>query len=176
MNIIDRLLAGKVIKDFGAYYERSLGIGREKHSSLLVERRGRYWFVLKSSYLTMLGASVNYQSIPLDDAARLRDQISESEQLVKNLPHLQYDHSKLALRYSLITFIVASTVNLLADNSGWVFLATFIAAFAHLSIYIQFSSEPTLNLLTKRSLVLVPLATMLIAIPRLCMLTIAEWR
>jgi hypothetical protein len=176
MRIFDRLFAGKVIKDFGTYYERSLGIGREKHSSLLVERNGRYWFVLKSSYLAFLGGSLSYEKIPLENAASIRDQMTESEQIIKNLPPLKYDASRLALQYSLITFIVASTINLLAWDSGLVFLITFIAALVHLSLYVQFQSHPGINSLSKRMLIIVPIATMLIAIPKLYWLTIAEWR
>jgi hypothetical protein len=171
MSIIDRIFAGKVIQDFGVLSEKSLGIGKIKHSALLVEKYGRLYFVIKYSTWFLLSGGVNYQKFALDDATKLRDYITESEIIAKNLPPLDYDVSKLAFRYSLITMLVATIINLLAQNSGIMFPTMFLAFFFHITQFSEFKNHPDVDAKTKRFLFIFPLITFLVSIPRFCYFT-----
>ena len=172
MSIIDRIFAGKVIKDFGVFSE----VGKIKYSALLVEKYGRPYFVIKYSVWFLVSGGVNYHKFSLDDASKIRDYISESEVVAKTIPPLDYDISKLALRYSLITVLVASMINLFTQEEGLIFLTTFIATFCHISQYSTFKEHPDVNSRTKKLLFLFPLITLLIAVPKLCWLTVILWR
>jgi len=171
MSIIDRFFVGNVIKDFGTVDEKSIGIGKMKHSAMLVEKYGKLSFVIKSSAWAFLGASVSYHKIPLDDAAKLREFISESESIAKNLPPLNYDISKLAFQYSLITTVIAVAINLLAQNSGIMFLTIFLAFFFHVNQFAEFRNHPDVHTKTRMFLLIFPLITFLISIPRFCYFT-----
>ena len=173
MSIIDRFFIGKVIKDFGTLDESFLGIGKIKHSTLLVERYGRFYLVIKSSAWALFSGSVSYEKIPLDDALKIQEYITESQQIAKNFPKLPYDISKLALRYSLITMAIASAINLIATNSGVIFLTTFVAVFFfHSNQFIEFWNHPDVDSRTKKFLIVIPLITFLIAISKFCWLTL----
>jgi hypothetical protein len=176
MSIVDRIFVGKVVKDFGVVSEKSLGIGKIRHSALLVEKYGRLYFVIKNSTWFLLSTGVSYHKFPIDDASKIRDYISESETIVKTIPPLDYDISKLALRFSLITMAVASAINLFTQDSGLIFLTTFIATFFHANQYLEFYQHPDVDSRTKKLLFVIPLITFLIAIPKFCWLTIILWR
>ena len=172
MGIVDRIFVGKVIKDFGVVSEKPLGIGKIKHSALLVEKYGRLYFVIKYSTWFLFSGGVSYHKFPIDDASKIRDYISESETIAKNLPPLEYDVSKLAFRYSLITMAVATIINLLAKNSGIMFPTMFLAFFFHMSQFAEFKNHPDVDAKTKRFLFIFPLITFLISIPRFCYFTL----
>jgi hypothetical protein len=172
MNFIDRLFVGNVIKDFGILDEKSIGLGKMKHSALLVEKYGRLFFVIKFSAWAIFGASVSYQKFALDDATKLREYITESEMIAKNLPPVDYDISKLAFRYSLITMLVATIINLLAQNSGIMFPTMFLAFFFHANQFAESKNHPDVDIRTKRFLVILPLITFLVSIPKFCYFTL----
>jgi hypothetical protein len=172
MNIFDRLFAGKVIQDFGTLDERSLGIGKIKHSALLVERYGRLYFVIKTSTWVLFSGGFSYDRFALDDALKIREYIGESEQISQNLPALPYDVSKVALRNSIIIMAVASVVNLLLPDAGLVFMATAIAVvFFHGNQFIEFTNHPDVNSRTKKWLFIIPIMTLLVAVSKFCWLT-----
>ena len=171
MSIVDRIFVGNVIKDFGTLDEKSIGLGKIKHSALLVEKHGRLFFAIKSSAWALFGASVSYQKFALDDAVKLREFVTESESIVKNLPPLDYDVSQLAFRYSLITMAVATVINLLAQDSGIMFLTMFLAFFFHVNQFAEFKNHPDVDAKTKRFLIIFPLVTFLVSIPRFCYFT-----
>ena len=176
MSIVDRFFVGKVVKDFGVLAEKSLGIGKIKHRVLLVEKHGRYYFVLKASAWFLLSASVNYEKIPLENAQKLREIIAESETITKNLPPIDYDVSKVALRNSLITMLIASAINVFIQDGGVVLLTTLFAAFFHMGQFTEFNDHPDIDAKTKKSLFLIPLITLLIGVPKFCWLSIDALR
>ena len=177
MSIIDRFFLGKIIKDFGTLDERFLGIGKTKHGAFLVEKYGRRYFVIKTSMWAFLSGSFSYEKFSLDGALKIRDCINESEQIEQSLPPLPCDVSKIALRNSLITAAVASVVNLLAPDPGYIFLTTFVViGFFHATQFVEFWNHPDVNSRTKRLLIVIPLITLFIAITRFCWLTLASKR
>lgn len=91
MSFFDRIFVGKTIKDFGVVEEKSIGIGKTKTSALLTKKKGEYLFVIKTSAWAILGASVNYREFKMDTASKLKDFISDSENIVNNQPLEIYD-------------------------------------------------------------------------------------
>ena len=82
MSFFDRVFVGKVIKDFGVISEKSLGIGKQKVSLLLVERGGASKLVFKTSAWAFLGGGVSYLEVPSDAIPRLQQWINEAQALV----------------------------------------------------------------------------------------------
>jgi hypothetical protein len=171
MSIVDRIFVGNVIKDFGILNEQSLGLAKVKHSALLVEKHGRLFFVMKSSAWAIFGAGLSYQRFPLEDALKLREYLTESETIAKNLPPLDYDISPVAFRSSLVTMLVAILINLLVPESGVIFLTMFFAFFIHANQFAEYKNHPDVDARTKRLLIIFPLITFLVSIPRFCYLT-----
>lgn len=174
--MIDRLLVGNVIKDFGTLDEKNIGIGKTRHSALLVEKYGQLFFVIKFSGWALFGGSVSYQKFRLDDAARLREYISQSETLAESFPAASYDVSKTALRNALITMAVVSVINVLSPEAGIIFLVTLLAAAIHINQYFEFKDHPGVNSITKRYLVIIPLVTLLVGIAKFSWLGMALLR
>ncbi len=174
MNIIDRIFVGRVIKDFGTLEEKSIGIGKMRKSALLVEKHGRLYFVIKFSVWALFGASVNYQDFLLEDAFKIREYINESEQIARNLPPVTYKVANVAIRNLLITSLVASVINLLVQNAGVVFLATFVATIVHINQYIEFKSHPDVDSRTKTLLVLIPVFTLIVGIAKFVWLSFVK--
>ena len=84
MSLIDRLLFGQVVQDFGPVHEKNWLLGKSTKSVLLVRKSGRFRFVLKSSYVTWVGFSITYAELELDEAYQLRARINQIEALVKS--------------------------------------------------------------------------------------------
>lgn len=84
MSIIDRLMIGQVIKDFGHVQERQWLIGKKTQSVLLVRKKEKYQLVLKSLIVSWVGFSVTYHELDLDEAYQLRDYINQIEVLIKD--------------------------------------------------------------------------------------------
>ena len=84
MSIIDRLMIGQVIKDFGHVQERQWLIGKKTQSVLLVRKKEKYQLVLKSLIVRWVGFSVTYHELDLDEAYQLRDYINQIEVLIKD--------------------------------------------------------------------------------------------
>jgi hypothetical protein len=78
LSFIDRVFVGKVIRDFGAITETNLGIGRQKLSLILVERRGKRKLVFKSAACGYIGFSISYMEIPADALPILRQWFAEA--------------------------------------------------------------------------------------------------
>jgi hypothetical protein len=177
MSVIDRIFIGKVVKDFGILDEKSLGLGKIKHSAFLVEKYGRLYFVIKTSAWALFGGSVSYDTFLLDDALKIRDFVNESQQILQNSPPLPYDVSRIAFRYSILTMAVASIANLLFQDSGYVFLTTFIAmVFFHAGQFVEFANHPDVDSKTKKWLIFIPLLTLLIGILKIFWVTWALHR
>jgi hypothetical protein len=85
VSIIDRLFAGKVVKDFGHLELQSFGIGKRGRSVLLVEKRGELFLVVKSFAWAVFGGSVRYYTFSLSNALKLREFITDSEQIARGL-------------------------------------------------------------------------------------------
>jgi len=81
MSIFDRIFMGKVIKDFGILEEKSLVIGKIKKSMLLAERRGKLKIAFKWSGYVPFGASVTYFDLSIESIPKLRQFITEAEEL-----------------------------------------------------------------------------------------------
>jgi hypothetical protein len=81
MSLFDRIFVGKVIKDFGILEEKSLVIGKIKKSMLLVERRGKLKIAFKWSGYALLGASFTYFDLKAESIPKLRQFITEAEEL-----------------------------------------------------------------------------------------------
>jgi hypothetical protein len=84
MSYIDRLLVGQVVQDFGPVQEKNWLIGKRTYSVMLVRKSGRLRFVLKSSIVTLIGLSVTYFTLELEEAYQLRDRINQIEALVSS--------------------------------------------------------------------------------------------
>ena len=83
MSIFDRIFMGKVIKDFGTLEEKSFIIGKTRKSMLLAERRGKLKIVFKWSGYAPFGASVSYYDLKAESIPKLRQLITEAEELAK---------------------------------------------------------------------------------------------
>jgi hypothetical protein len=83
MSIFDRIFMGKVIKDFGTLEEKSFIIGKTRKSMLLTERRGKLKIVFKWSGYAPFGASVSYYDLKAESIPKLRQLITEAEELAK---------------------------------------------------------------------------------------------
>jgi len=81
MSLFDRIFIGKVIKDFGVLEEKSLVIGKIKKSLLLAERRGKLKIAFKWSGYAPFGASVSYFDLKIETIPKLRQFITEAEEL-----------------------------------------------------------------------------------------------
>jgi len=83
MSIFDRVLMGNVIKDFGTLEEeeKSFIIGKTRKSMLLTERRGKLKIVFKWSGYAPFGASVSYYDLKAESIPKLRQLITEAEEL-----------------------------------------------------------------------------------------------
>ena len=81
MSIFDRVFMGKVIKDFGTLEEKSFIIGKTRKSMLLTERRGKLKIVFKWSGYAPFGASVSYYDLKAESIPKLRQLITEAEEL-----------------------------------------------------------------------------------------------
>jgi hypothetical protein len=87
MNLLDRMFVGEVIQDFGIIKDETLGIGRIRKSALLAKKNGKFRFVVKTSAIAFLGASVNYTEFDMEDAYKIRQLIDQSESIVKGVPY-----------------------------------------------------------------------------------------
>ena len=92
MSILDRVFFGRVIRDFGAISEVSLGlgnlgIGKQKVSLLLAERRGKNKLVFKMSSWTFVGAGVSYVEIPTESIPMLQHWLGEATNLIASGGH-----------------------------------------------------------------------------------------
>jgi hypothetical protein len=81
MSIFDRVFMGKVIKDFGTLEEKSFIIGKTMKSMLLTERQGKLKIVFKWSGYAPFGASVSYYDLKAESIPKLRQLITEAEEL-----------------------------------------------------------------------------------------------
>jgi|SRR6266508_5959836 len=132
MNILDRIFVGEVIQDFGVISSESLGIGRMRKSALLTKKNGKFRFVIKTSAIAFLAASVNYTEFDLEDAYKIRQWIEQSESIVKGFPYSQ-DFSAngiskelptSAILSVLVTFILGGLIIWWLDNSILILLGT----------------------------------------------------
>jgi len=82
VSFLDRVFAGRVIRDFGIITERSLGVGKMQTSLLLVERGGANKLVFKTAAWAFLGGSVSYVDIPVEEIPRLQQWIGEAQALL----------------------------------------------------------------------------------------------
>ncbi len=163
MSIIDKILLGNIVKDFGVYYERSYGLGKYKRSAFLVEKYGRFYFVLKSSAWFLLTGSVIFERIHLEDAKKLQDYIAESETIARNTPPVDYDISQRALRNALIGLVIASVLILLIQVPGFI-LITIITIIVQANQSYEFNNHPDVGSGTKKLLISFPFITLLMAI------------
>jgi hypothetical protein len=173
MSIVDRLFVGRVIKDYGVLEERSIGIGKIRQSALLVERQGRLRFVLKYTAWAFLSASVSYHDLSLENAAKLREYIADSEQIAHNLPPSTYDANKSAIRASLLVFLIAAALLLLVKGDGSYFPITFFACAIQLGVYATFADHPQATANTKRLLVVMGVLTFAAGLAKLLWLNSA---
>ena len=171
--IFDRILVGKVIQDLGAFYERTWAAGSERYSGLLVQRHGRYWYVIKSSYRALFAPSVNYQRVPLDGAAGLRQQLQEVEDRVRNLPPVADDTTSVALSVSLITLAIAVPACLVLPDAGVVLLVALVALFIQLYQYAGYKAHFPANTTNETLLIAIPALTLLAAALRFAWLIAA---
>ena len=84
MSFMDRIFAGKIIKDFGVLEEKSFVIGKYKKTLLLVKKRGKFKLVFKWSGFAPFGASVQYFDIGLDCIPNLLRWINEADQISRS--------------------------------------------------------------------------------------------
>jgi hypothetical protein len=132
MNILDRIFVGEVIQDFGIIEDESLGIGRMRKSALLAKKKGKIRFVIKTSAVAFLAASVNYTEFDLENAFKIRQSIDQSESIVKGLPYSENFSAKgiskelpMSVVFSvLVTFILGGLIIWWLNHSVWVLLAT----------------------------------------------------
>jgi hypothetical protein len=162
MNIIDRIFAGNVIKDFGTVDEKPYGFGKMKHTAMLVEKHGQLFFVLKQSIWGILGANVSYDEYALENADKIRAFILESEQIAKNLSPSTYNFSKAAIRYMLIVFIIASALIIFTSDEMLVVVLSFIATLIQVSRFNEFRSSSKGNSRTKTLLLMFVLLTIIV--------------
>ena len=132
MNILDRIFVGEVMQDFGIIEDESLGIGRMRKSALLVKKKGKIRFVIKTSAVAFLAASVNYTEFDLENAYKIRQSIDQSESIVKGLPYSENFSANgiskelpISVVFSvLVTFVLGGLIIWWLNNSVWVLLAT----------------------------------------------------
>jgi len=132
MNILDRIFAGEVIQDFGIIEDDSLSIGRMRKSALLVKKKGKIRFVIKTSAVAFLAASVTYTEFDLENAYKIRQSIDQSESIVKGLPYSENFSSNgiskelpISVIFStMVTFLLGCLVIWWLNNSVWILLAT----------------------------------------------------
>ena len=132
MNILDRIFVGEVIKDFGMIEDQSLGIGRMRKSALLTKKQGKIRFVIKSSAVAFLAASVNYTEFDLENAYKIRQSIDQSESIVKGSPYsedfsadgISKELPVSAVLSVLVTFILGGLIIWWLNNSVLILLAT----------------------------------------------------
>jgi hypothetical protein len=132
MNIFDRIFVGEVIQDFGLIESESLGFGQIRKSALLVKKKGKIRFVIKTSAVAFLGASVNYTEFDLENAQKIRQSIDQSASIVRGLPYSENFSSNgiakelpISLVFSaLVTFMLGASIIWWLDTSVWVLLAT----------------------------------------------------
>ena len=132
MNIFDRMFVGEVIQDFGIIEDQSLGIGRMRKSALLTKKNGKIRFVIKTSTIAFLAASVNYTEFNLENAYKIRQSIDQSESILKGLPYSEgfsaagiSKELPISVVFSvLVTFVIGGLIIWWLNNSVWVLLAT----------------------------------------------------
>jgi len=132
MNILDRIFVGEVIQDFGIIEDQSLGIGRMRKSALLAKKKGKIRFVIKTSAVAFLAASVNYTEFDLENAYKIRQSIDQSESIVKGLPYsenfstngISKELPLSSILSVLVTFLLGGLIIWWLNNSVWVLLAT----------------------------------------------------
>lgn len=90
MNILDGIFVGEIIQDFGVIKDESYGIGRIRKSALLAKKNGKLNFVIKTSSVAFLGASVRYTEFGLEDSFKIRQFIDQSEAIAKSTPYSEH--------------------------------------------------------------------------------------
>jgi len=146
MNILDRLFVGEVIQDFGIIEEESLGIGEMRKSALLTKKKGKIRFVIKTSAVAFLAASVNYTEFDLENAYKIRQSIDQSESIVKGLPYSEnFSASGIAKELPisailsvLVTFVLGGLIIWWLSNSVWVLLATLASFLLQMNAFRDF--------------------------------------
>jgi hypothetical protein len=134
MKILDRIFVGEVIQDFGIIEEKSLGIGRMRKSALLTKKNGKFRFVIKTSSVAFLAASVNYTEFDLEDAYKIRQWIDQSESIVKGFPYaenfsvvgISKELPTSTILAVLVTFILGGLIIWWLNNSILILLATLV--------------------------------------------------
>lgn len=132
MNILDRIFVGKVIQDFGPIKSESLGIGRVRKSALLTKKNGKFRFVIKTSAVAFLAASVSYTEFDLEDAYKIRQWIDQSESIVRGFPYsesfsangISKELPASAIISALVTFVLGGLIIWWLNNSVLILLAT----------------------------------------------------
>jgi hypothetical protein len=81
MNILDRLMPGIIVRDFGTLRNLSFKIGGESTNVLLLDRYGEFQLVLRKKMWALLGFGVNDVDFSLESAYKLRTIIDECEQI-----------------------------------------------------------------------------------------------
>lgn len=175
-NVFDRIIVGKVVQDLGTFYERTWSAGQERYSGLLVQRRGRYWYVIKSSYRAYFAPSVNYQRIPLDSAAGLEQQLQQARKTARGLPRVADDAAPVSLAVSIITAVIAAAIIILLRDAGWVLLVALMALFIQLYQYAGFKAHSPADTTTEMLLITAPTATLFFAASMLIWLVVGAVR
>lgn len=132
MNIVDKIFVGEVIQDFGIIEEESLGISRMRKSTMLVKQKGKIRFVIKTSTVAFLAASVNYAIFDLENAYKIRQSIDQSELIIKGLPYSEnfsttaiFKELPISAVFSaMVTFVLGTLIIWWLNSSVWVLLAT----------------------------------------------------
>ena len=146
MNILDRIFVGEVIQDFGVISSESLGIGRMKKSALLTKKNGKFRFVIKTSAVAFLAASVNYTEFDLEDAYKIRQWIDQSESIVKGFPYsesfsvngISKELPTSAILSVLVTFVLGGLIIWWLNNSILILLATLALFSLLINMYQDF--------------------------------------
>ena len=105
-----------------------------------------------------------------------REQLDRCEQLVKELPPPADNISNVGSLVSLVMLMLAIVISLVTQNVAVVIVAALLAVFIQVYQYAGFKSRPTNDARAEALLIIVPLATVLIAAARICWLTILPWR
>jgi hypothetical protein len=79
MSLWDRILMGKVIKDFGVLEEKSLIFGKVRKSLFLVQRRGQLKIAFKCSGYSPFGGGMNYFDLSTESIPKLRQFLDEAQ-------------------------------------------------------------------------------------------------
>lgn len=77
------LWTGRVTKDYGPVLEDHRGIVRHKMTALLANRGGRDRFVIKDSYVALLGFSVQYLDLDRESALKLKTALDDAVALMR---------------------------------------------------------------------------------------------